>query len=240
MLGKTLLGFTTALLLAIPAAPQTVDDVIAKSLEARGGKERLKAIRSLRILARTRQGETSVPLTIEMKRPSLFRADFKVEGVAAVMAFDGRVAWGLSPVSRRAERLPEEAARGMADRGDIDGPLVDYAEKGHTAQLVRNETLDGHDTFKIRLTKKNGDVEYHFIDALSFLPLRIESRQQGREGPVVASSSFADYRPVAGFLWPFRVENEIEGAGESQTIRIESVAPNVEIDDARFSMADRR
>ena len=240
MLRHTVLILAATAVAAVSAPAQTLDEVIARSLEARGGLERLKATQSVRMLARVTQGGLTTPLSIEMKRPGRFRADFKAEGTPGVMAWDGREAWGLSPVSNRPERLPDEAARGMADRADIDGPLVDYAAKGNRVAIEGKSEVGGRYAYRIRVTKKGGDVELHFIDERSWLPVRIESRQVGRRGPVVASSGFRDYREVAGFLWPYTIENEIEGVPDSQTIQIEKIEANVEIDDSRFSLPRSR
>lgn len=237
MLRPTLLALAAAVAAALPAPAQTVDEVIARSLEARGGLARLRATQTVRMRARATQGGRTNSLVIEMKRPGRFRADFEAEGRPAVMAWDGREGWGISPVSRRPAALPEEAARGMVDRADIDGPLVDYAAKGHKVAIEGKSEVGGRYAYRIRVAKKSGDVEYHFIDERSWLPVRIESRQVGPRGPVVAWTSFRDYREVAGFLWPYTIENEIEGMPDGQTIRIEAIETNVEIDDARFSLA---
>ena len=233
----TLLALAVSAAAAVSTPAQTVDEVIARSLEARGGLARLKATQSVLMQARVTQGGHTTPLTIEMKRPGRFRADFKADGAPAVMAWDGREAWGLSPVSHRPERLPEEAARGMAERADLDGPLVDYVAKGHRLAIEGKSQIGERYAYRIRVTKKSGDLEYHFIDERSWLPVRVESRQVGPRGPVVAVSNFGDYREVAGFLWPYTIENEIEGVPEGQTIRIEKLEANLEIDDARFSLA---
>jgi outer membrane lipoprotein-sorting protein len=239
MLRTTLLALAASAAAAVSSPAQTVDEVIARSLEARGGLARLQATLSVRMQARVTQGGHTTPLTIEMKRPGRFRADFKVDGTPAVMAWDGREAWGLSPVSHRPEPLPEAAARGMSERADLDGPLVDYAAKGHRLAIEGKSQVGEHYAYRIRVTKKSGDVEYHFIDERSWLPVRVESRQVGPRGPVMAASNLGDYREVAGFLWPYTIENEIGGVPEGQTIRIDKLEANVEIDDARFSMAAR-
>ena len=53
---RSMLAGLILALLAGPAAAQTVDEVIARSLEARGGLERLKAIQSIRMTGRCPPG----------------------------------------------------------------------------------------------------------------------------------------------------------------------------------------
>ena len=93
MLRKPLPGLLLAVL-AAPAAAQTVDEVIAKSFEARGGLDRLRAIQTIRVTGRMSTGPTKALMVIERKRPGSFRAEITVQGVRAVQAWDGVTAWG--------------------------------------------------------------------------------------------------------------------------------------------------
>jgi outer membrane lipoprotein-sorting protein len=236
MLRKVLPGLLLAVL-AAPAAAQTVDEVIAKSLEARGGLDKLKAIQSVRITARMSMGPMELPMVIEMKRPGRFRADITVQGTLAVQAYDGATAWGISPMGTgQPEPMPAEAAKEMADQGDLDGPLVEYKAKGHLVELVGKEKVEGSEAYKLKITKKDGDVEYHFLDADSYLPVRVEGKRMIRGTEVEGESTLGDYKEAGGFLWPYSVQNGAKGRPEKQTLAVEKIEINPAIDDARFKM----
>ena len=81
------------LLLALPAAGQTAEEVIAKNIEARGGLARIKAIETVRYTARSPIGpqpasvfdETGASrnittMILELKRPNLSRSTMLVPG----------------------------------------------------------------------------------------------------------------------------------------------------------------
>jgi len=236
MLRKALPGLLLAVL-AAPAATQTVDEVIAKSLEARGGLEKLKAIQSIRMTARMSMGPMDVPMVIEMKRPRSFRADITVQGTVAVQAYDGATAWGISPMGPgQPEPLPAEAAKQMTEQADMDGPLVDYAAKGHVVVLVGKEKVEGRDAYKLEITKKGGDVEYHFLDAASYLPVRVAARRTIRGTEIEGESTLGDYREAGGVLWPYSVQNGAKGRPEKQSLVVQKIEINPAIDDARFKM----
>ena len=233
---KALAGLLLAVL-AAPAAAQTVDEVIAKSLEARGGLDKLKAIQSIRMAARMSMGPMELPMVIEMKRPGSFRADITVQGKVAVQAYDGATAWGISPMGTgQPEPLPAEAAREMAEQADMDGPLLDYKAKGHLVELVGKEKVEGRDAYKIKITKKGGDVEYHFLDAGSYLPVRVEARRTIRGTEIEGESALGDYKDAGGFLWPYSIQNGAKGRPEKQRLVVEKIEINPVIDDARFKM----
>ena len=237
MLRKALPGLVLAAVLAAPAAAQTVDEVIAKSFEARGGLDRLKAIQSIRMTGKMTMGPMEMPMVIEWKRPASIRFDVTVQGALAVQAYDGTTGWAISPMGTGlAERVPLEAAKQMADQADLDGPLVDYMAKGHQVELLGKEKVEGKDAFRLKVTRKGGGVEYYFIDAESWLPIRVEGKQTVRGTEIEGEGTIGDYKEVAGFLWPHTLQNGAKGRPEKQTITIEKIEVNPAIDDARFKM----
>jgi hypothetical protein len=237
MLRKTLPGLLLASVLAAPAAAQTADELIKKSLDARGGLEKLKAIQAMRMTGRMSMGPMELPMVIEMKRPASFRADITVQGTLAVQAYDGTTAWGISPMGiGQAEALPAEAAKEMADQADMDGPLVDYKAKGHQVELLGKEKLEGSDAYKLKVTKKDGDVEYIFLDAESSLPVRVEAKRVVRGTEIEGESTLGDYKEAGGFLWPYSIQNAAKGRPEKQSVTVEKIEINPAIDDGRFKM----
>jgi hypothetical protein len=239
MLRKALVGLITgATLSAAPALAQSVDDVIAMVTEARGGLAKLRAVQSVRMKGKMTMGPgVEAPITIEMKRPKNARMEFTIQGATGVQAYDGRQAWGISPMgSRQPEPLPPEMARGLDNQADIEGPLVDYKAKGHQVELVGKEKLAGGDAWKLKLTLKGGDVQYIYIDARSHLEVRNETSRTVRGAVVEIENTIGDYKEVAGVLWPHRVESGAKGRPEKQTFAFESIEVNPAIDDARFKM----
>jgi outer membrane lipoprotein-sorting protein len=237
MLRKALPGLLLAAVVAAPAAAQTVDELIAKSFEARGGLDKLKAIQSIRMTGKMSMGPMELPMVIEMKRPASFRADVTVQGTTAVQAYDGATAWGISPMGTgQAEPIPAEEAKEMADQADLDGPLVDYKAKGHQVEFLGKEKLEGSDAYKLKVTKKDGDVEYYFLDAESYLPVRVEGKRTVRGTEIEGEGTIGDYKEAGGFLWPHSIQNDAKGRPEKQTITIEKIEINPAIDDARFRM----
>jgi outer membrane lipoprotein-sorting protein len=238
MLRRTLPGIVVTAVLAAPAAAQTADQVIAKSFEARGGLGKLKAVHSIRMTGRMSVGAEDLSIVVEMKRPDKIRVDTSGRGRSAVQAYDGKTAWGILPTgSGRAELLPSELAREIAEQADIDGPLVDYQAKGNRVELVGKEgKVDGRRAFKLKVTRKDGAVAYYFLDTRSYLPIRVEARRTFRGAEIEAEGTMGDYREAGGFLWPHRLENGAKGMPDKQVITIDKIEINPPIDDSRFEM----
>jgi hypothetical protein len=228
------------LLLTAPnanAQPPTLDELVARNLQARGGIEKLKAIASLRLRGRINFGiGGEAPFTLERKRPRGMRAEFVLEGARGVQAFDGKSAWTLQPGDATAERLDAAETREVEDQADIDGPLVDWKAKGHALELVGKERLASGEAWRLKLVTRNGNQRTIFLDAASFLEVRLEGRRSLGGSVVEVESTLADYRDVAGIKLPFRIESGPKGVPQRQRIQFEKAELDVPIDDARFRM----
>lgn len=238
---RLLLAVSLAATAASPARAQTLDEILAKNLAARGGAEKLAAITSLRLGGRIQFAVgVSGPFTLERKRPNLMRAEFTLEGERGVQAFDGKLAWSLPPGEKAAEPLDPRESGEVEEQADIDGPLVNWKAKGHTLELQGRERLGARDTWKLRLTTKNGNLRTVFLDAQTFLEACIEgTRTLGGEA-VLIESWLSDYRDVGGVQLPFRVESGPKGMRERQRVEFEKAEVNVPIETARFRMPAAR
>src|SRR5260370_32949967 len=128
-------GLAVFALIASGASAQTVDEVIAKNIQARGGLEKLKTVRTLRTTVKFSEGSFRAEFRQENKRPGKVREEFIVQGMAQIQAYDGKTGWQISPFSGRRDPdlMSQDDMKSLIVDGDIDGPLVDYKEKGHKA-----------------------------------------------------------------------------------------------------------
>ena len=81
--------------------------------------------------------QIQLPFTLDLKRPNLTRLEIEYDGKTAVQVFDGQQGWKYRPFLNRRDVEPftAEEASAEAARGDLDGPLIDYADKGTVVQL---------------------------------------------------------------------------------------------------------
>jgi outer membrane lipoprotein-sorting protein len=240
MFRKVLAGLALAALVTVPASAQTLDEILARNLKAKGGLDKLKAVQTIRMTGTMTVGPgMEAPFVMEQKRPNSMRLEFTLQGMTGVQAFDGKAGWQLMPFSGRkeAEPLPEDALKQLEEQADFDGPLVDYKAKGHTLELVGKEKLEGSDVYKLKLTLKNGDIRYIYLDADQFLEVRTEGTTKIRGTDVEGESTIGDYKEVGGLMIPHAVESGQKGSPQKMKMTIQKVELNVPIDDARFKMA---
>jgi hypothetical protein len=239
LLGMTGLVVAATLLVASASPAQTVDDVVRRYLEARGGLAKLRAVQSLRLTGTMELPGVSAPFTLELKRPDKMRTEFTVEGRTSVRAWDGRVAWEQLPLPGERPRLmaPEEAAEARA-QADVDlSPLVDAAAKGYTVELEGRDRLPGGDTWKLVVRGKDGSVRTMHIDTRTHLVVQTIDRRPVDGHPVEFVTEIGDYRSVGGLVFPHRMEVGPRGSRERQRLVVRKVEINPPLDDARFAMS---
>jgi hypothetical protein len=237
------LRFALFVLAAIPsfslnADAQTVDEVIAKNIEARGGLDKLQSVRSIRTTAKFSQGSFRADFRQENKRADKVREEFIIQGMAQVQAYDGKTGWQISPFGGRKdpELLSQDDLKSLAVDADMDGPLIQYKEKGHKAELVGHDSMEGTDCFKIKLSMKNGDVRYYYLDTDSYLELKVEIQTTIRGALQESELYYGDYEQVNGIYYPFTVEQAQKGSSSRAQISVEKIEQNIPLEDTIFSM----
>lgn len=238
---KGLVGLAMALALAAPAAAQTVDEIIAKHVEAMGGLDKLKSIKTVRMTGKMTVGPgIEAPVVMELKRPNSMRMDFTIQGMVGSQAYDGQVGWTFMPFqgSKVAQQMAEDELKMAQEQADIDGPLIDYKAKGNTVELLGKDKVEGADAFKLKVTLKNGVVRTIYIDAEHFLQVKDESKRTIRGTEIDGETILGDYKEVDGMMFPHSVDSGQKGSPQRQKLVVEKIELNVPIDDARFKMPE--
>ena len=146
--------------------------------------------------------------------------------------------WKVRPFLNRNKVEPFTAAEAKSEAGkpDLDGPLVDYAAKGTKVELEAVEPVEGHDAYKLKLTAKSGDVQHIWIDAQSFLDVKVEGAPRRMDGRMHSVFTYqSDFRSVQGVMIPFALETAVDGFRETHKMAIEKVALNPKLDDTLFN-----
>jgi hypothetical protein len=219
------------------APAQTVEDIVRRYVEARGGAARLRTVESLRFTGTMDLGDVSATFTLELARPSRMRTDFVVQGQTGVRAFDGERAWERLPLPGEKPRLmaAEDAAEARA-QADVDlSPLVDSAAKGYSVELVGKDRLPGGETWKLLVRGRDGPPRTIHLDARTHLVVQTNDVRTMEGQPVEVVTEISDYRPLGGLVFPHRIEVGPKGKPERQRLVIQRVEVNPTLAAARFA-----
>ena len=227
--------------LAVTAHATTADELIAKNAAARGGLDKIRAIRTLKAEGKLRVSGGFGLLDLEFvqykKAPDLVRIEATVQGMTAIQSWDGQAAWQISPFEGRKdpERMSDDDARSLADDASISGPLIDYKAKGSAVDYLGTEDVDGTQAHKLKVTLKNGDIEYVYLDPDHFLEIRVVGVRKIRGTESEDVTDYGDYELVDGVYFPFSIASYTRGTGGHQQISVDEVQANTAIDGALFA-----
>src|SRR5271165_4645966 len=237
---KRWLLLVAVLCLGVYALSQTAEELVNKNIEAKGGLDKIKAVKTLRITGRAeRSGRSPVVVVIEHERPNEVRHDTTRAGMTMVQAYDGKQGWMIQPATGRKDPqlMGEDDLRDLQLEADIDGPLVDYQAKGNTVEYMGHDTVDGDDALRLKVTLKNGDVLYYDFDPDSYLEIRRESQEFIRGSVKEQITEYGSYKPVDGVMYPFsRSSWPKSDPTQVVTVSIDKVEVNVPLPESQFAV----
>lgn len=234
---RLLLAVVALALFALPASAQTADEIIAKYLKTIGGAAKLEALKTLRRTGKfTGGGGFEAIVVQENKRGEMTRQEFTFQGMTGVSAYDGKVGWKIEPWGGKkdVESLSEEELKSIIEEADFDGPLINYRQKGHKVEFTGTEPVEGTDTYKLKVTLKNGDVSYYFMDTDYYVPIKIETKRVVRGAEQESETVLGDYKEVAGVYLPHSYESGQKASPNKSQITYEKIEANVPLEDSRF------
>jgi hypothetical protein len=221
-----------------PAPTPTVDELVAKNLEAKGGAAALNAIKTIRFEGRSliNQGQIELTYSQTKKRQGKVRADAVLQGMTLVQAYDGTSAWKIYPLRGRKdpEKMSADEAKSLVEDAEIGGPLDNWKADGKTVTYLGTEDVEGTAAHKLKVVRKNGDVDYVYLDPDYFLEIRIISQTIQQGAKVEVETDLGDYEKVNGVYFPFALESGDKGSTDKQKTIIEKGEANLPVDDAIF------
>lgn len=215
---------------------QTADDIINKHINAIGGKDNWIKVTSL-----VQAGTMSFQgMDIQMKVSTLHnkasRTDINFMGMNGYQIITNTEGWSYMPFQGQAsvEAMTADQVKEQQNMLDVQGVVIDYAAKGHKAEYIGKEDVEGTECLKIKMTLKSGTVQTLFIDPSTYFIIKTITAvtANGQEAEVV--TSFSNYQKQStGIVVPMSTTVPL-GPGMSADLTFESVEVNAKLDDTLF------
>jgi hypothetical protein len=231
---------------AFVSQAQTAEEIIAKYFENTGGIDKWKALQGLKMTAKVNQQGMEIPLVITQLKDGRQSTKITFQGKDIMQGvYDGTNLWSHNFMNMKAEKSDTEATENFKqDIGEFPDPFLNYKERGLKVELLGKETVEGTETFKIKLTKKpikvdgkeTENVFFYYFDAENFVPLMVES--EIKSGPAkgqISQSKMSDYQDVNGLMMAFSMSQGIKG-GASQPITVSTIELNPKVEAASFAL----
>ena len=218
----------------------SAQQIVARNVAARGGLEKWRAVSTLSTSGKIDAGgkpNVELPFVMKQKRGHKSRLEIAFHGQTAVQVYDGSQGWKLRPFLNRNEVEPYTAseARSAATWEELDGPLVDHARKGTRVERAGTERIDGHDTYRLKLTSRSGEERLVWIDAKTFLERKIEGEPRKMDAKVRhVAIYYRDFRTEKGLTTPRVLETVADGVPQRHKLTIAQVTVNEPMADTLF------
>ena len=224
-----------ALLAIVTCSAQDLQEILDNHFETIG-QEKILLKESVFATGKIMQMGMELPFEMINKRPNKVKIIIDIQGSKIIQAYDGETVWAVNPLSGSSEPIdvtgPE--ADGLIESADMDGQLWNYEEKGHQLELEGTEEIEGVEVYVLKLSKKNGNIDYIYMDPDSYLITNTKSKviMQGQE--VESEMIMSNYQDIDGYIMPFTMEQRANGQ-VLMTIMIEEVKVDQDFDDSIFS-----
>ena len=216
----------------------SVDQLVAKNIEAKGGAAALHNLQTLRLSGKllVQEGQIQFAFMQVKKRPDEVRTEASLQGMTQIEAYDGKEGWRVSPFfgRRDPERMSADDVKALVEDAEMDGPLVDWQAKGNAIEYLGTEDVDGTPAHKLKVTRKNGDVSFVYLDPDHFLEIRVLTQRTRHGAYEEVETDLGDYEKVGGVFIPASIEFGRKGDPDKQRIIIDKVEANVPVDDTIF------
>lgn len=224
-------------------AGETLDEILAKNYESRGGLEKLKSIQTLRIRGKMVQSQMNMEMPLELwyQKPNRLRMEATFQGRKIVQGYDGNIAWWIMPFlgTEDPQVMAEDQAREVKEMAESMDPLVDFREKGYRLELVGKEEMEGTEVYRLKMTRKDGKVDHYFLDTESGIELKNSGYRKQGETEVLVETYPSEYQEVDGLVMAFQMEIKINNQ-PSVSMTFSEYRFNEDMDNALFVMPEKK
>ena len=244
---KTLLIAVAAFLFANVAFAQTADEIINKYFENTGGKAKWDALQGMKATCKFNMQGMDLPLIVIQLKDGRQFTSVTFQGTEYKQGvYDGTTLWNTNQMTTKPEKSDAETTENFKKTAALDfpDPFLNYKSKGYKVEFMGKETVDGAETFKVKLTKlpvkvdgkETESVSYYYFDTENYVPLVQETEvKSGPAKGMITQVKYSDYQEVDGIMFAFSSTVGAKGQPGGQTITITSIELNPKVDASVFA-----
>ncbi len=223
---------------AVHSQELTLDEVLQKYFKA-AAYDKLQKVNTI-ISYGTLVQQDLMPIKTVRMRPDKFLQEFDVADMTAYQAYDGSNAWMTAPWTGnpKPQPMPDDRLKDIKVKADFDGLLFQWKAKGHLVELAGTDTLEHALAYKLKVTRKDGGLEFYSIDKMSSLLLKRQYTRLVRGNEVKMDILYRDYKNIEGIPFAFTVENQM-GGQPLNAVQFDSIVLNRPVDEKVFKLPSR-
>ena len=220
------------------AAGMSVEETVARYLEARGGVDAWREVGSLEMKGVFSVISKRSDFVLARQKGDLYRLDYTMQDTPAIRARDAVGPWMLNPwLQPEVGRVSEDPYKTQLERESLFPLLLlDYDKKGIRIEMMGTGDIDGIATVDLQITLADGQTETWHLDAETYLEVAVDSQiydYTQLADPMQQRIFYDDFREVDGLRFPFQIEWEFWARLETMTVQEITLNPEIELQ--RFS-----
>lgn len=231
---KTILTALTAVFFSLSMFAQTTDEIIAKHVEAIGGKANWDKISSMRVEGKIKSQGIEINLVNTMINKKATRSDITLMGMSGYTIITNTDGWMFMPFQGQTKPEPMTAddVKSAQNQLDFHDEFLNYKEDGKVLEDLGKEDVDGTECFKLKLTNKNGESNTYYIDPADYMILKMTNKSTADGQEHESSTSFSNYKKMdEGVIIAMNISAEY---GDLETVKVEL---NPTVDEAIFKVS---
>lgn len=230
---RTMMVFS-ALAGALALQAQTADEIVAKYVDAIGGKQAISQVKSISMETDVQVMGNDAPGSVEVLDGVGYKSETDFNGSKIIQCYTDKGGWLVNPMAGMADPtpMPDDQYQAGKDNIYVSGGLSDYAAKGSKLELVSKDAK----AYTLKLINKDKVETTYVIDPATYL-IKSTTRKGEMQGQEVdVTTTFSDYRKTdTGYLMPYAFD--VDFGGQFQlSIAVKKVELNKTIDPAIFAM----
>lgn len=222
---------------AFMAQAQSAEEIIAKHIDAIGGKEKLSGINSVKFTNTNLVMGNEAPATIMILNGKGFRSEAEVMGSKMIQVYTDKGGWMVNPMMGIAD--PQEMPAEMVKTGQSQiyvVPFLNLAAQGSKAEFKGQEKVGAVNAYKITMTDKNGEETTLYFDPSTFYLVQAVRSAEMMGQKMEITTTFSDFKKT-DYGWVVPQTTEINMGGQfAITSKVKNVEVNTPVDAAVFEM----
>ena len=217
--------------------PQEIDSVIAKSLEAMGGKDKVNALRSIHIectVSVSGNGMSGSSI-YDIVFGDRYRHETTIGGQKVILCESEATGWKMNPRDHAGIALTNNEITEYKPDLYHGGYLFNYVELGNKIALEGKEELLGKSMFKIKVTTKDRAEIFYYINANSYQLVKEVRVYKFNGQSRTRVFDYADFKKTdEGCIIPFST-TMTNPQGTAIHFTINKVTTNIDMDSKMFA-----
>jgi len=201
-----------------------------------GGADNWKKVNSIVTSGSMSMQGTEISLTRTVVHNTGFKNEISLMGMSGYQILTRTEGWNFMPFNGQtsAEAMTADDVKEGQNDLDAQGAVVDYASKGHSAEYLGKEDVDGTECHKVKLTYKTGKTETMFFDPSSFYLVKSIATQKANGQEFEMTTSYSNYEKLPEGIVIAKSMSLPLGPGMNADFSVSKIEVNKTIDPSTF------